>query len=266
MKALFTLSPAESKRLIAKAVVAMPEIQAALHGGMIIIGAGTGNALVLEELTGTEIDKTRYTAGIIAAGRQCVTAAGERLDPVVLIDGEKSDLGWEEAVTKMRAGDVFIKGGNAVDVNGVVGVQMAHPEGGTIGKVLPVVIARGAHLILPVGLEKLIPDVVLAASVSGIQTFDLSIGMRVGLMPVTYGQVITELDALEELAKVEAYCISAGGFDGSEGSVSLAVEGPDSEVETLFELIKNIKGEQPIRNSLKQRCSECGNRCSYPGK
>jgi len=266
MKALFTLSPAESKRLIAKAVAIMPEVQAALSKGMIIIGAGTTNAFVLEELTNTVIDKAHYTAGIIAAGRQCVTAVAKRLDPVVLVDGVESDLGWEEALTQMRVGDVFIKGGNAIDANGVVGVQMAHPEGGTIGKMLPIVIARGAQLILPVGLEKLIPDVALAADVLGIQTLDLSIGMRVGLMPVTYGQPITELEALEELAKVEAYCISAGGFDGSEGSVTLVIEGPDSEVEPLFALVKSIKGEQPIGGSQKQKCSECGNRCNCLGK
>ncbi|MCL2437951.1 MAG: hypothetical protein FWE48_03360 [Coriobacteriia bacterium] len=265
MKALFTLNSAESKRLIAKAVVTLPQVQSALNKGMIIIGAGTTNAFVLEELTGTVVDKARYTAGIIAGGRQCVTSTDERLDPVVLVDGVRSDLSWEEAVAKIGAGDVFIKGGNAIDPDGVVGIQMAHPEGGTIGKALPVVVARGAQLILPVGLEKFIPDVALAADVSGIHSFDLSIGIKVGLMPVTYGQPITELEALEKLAQVEAYCISAGGIDGSEGSVTLVVEGPSKEVEVLFGLVKSIKGEQPI-SALRQKCSECGSKCSYPGK
>ena len=263
-KALFTLTPAESKRLIAKAVAQTEEVQAALADGMIIIGAGTTNAFVLEELTGKTVDKARYTAGIIAAGRQCVTAPEDRLDPVVLLKGKVSELGWEEASENMSAADVFIKGGNAIDVNKIVGVQMAHPLGGTIGKALPIIVARGAHLILPVGLEKFIPDVLLAANVAGSQTFDLSIGMRVGLMPVTYGQVMTEVDALEELAKVTATCISAGGIGGSEGSVTLVVEGQDVEVEKIFTLIKSIKGEQPVA-SLKQKCSQCGSPCDYPG-
>ena len=263
-KALFTLSSAESKRLIAKAVVQMEEVKTALAEGMIIIGAGTTNAFVLEELTGQSIDKARYTAGIIAAGRQCVTALEDRLAPVVLAKGKLSPLSWEEASEKMTAADVFIKGGNAIDGNGIVGVQMAHPEGGTIGKALPIIVARGAKLILPVGLEKLIPDVMLAADVAGSQTFDLSIGMRVGLMPVTYGQAMTEIDALEELAEVEATCISAGGIDGSEGSVTLVVEGQRKELEKVFALVKSIKGERPVA-SAKQRCSQCANPCDYPG-
>jgi len=264
MKALFTLTSAESKRLLAKAVAAMPEVQNALQNSMVIIGAGTTNAFVLEELTGEQVDKARYTAGIIAKGRQCITPASERTAPAVFVKGEKSVLDWEEAVTKITADDVFIKGGNAIDVNGVVGVQMAHPEGGTIGKALPIIVARGAQLILPVGLEKLIPDVMSAADISGIQTFDLSIGMKVGLMPVTYGQPMTELEALEELAEVEAYCISAGGIDGSEGAVTLAVEGEEAEVTKIFDLIKSIKREKPL-NSLKQKCSQCASSCDYPG-
>jgi len=264
MKALFTLTSAESKRLLARAVASMPEVQNAMQTNMVIIGAGTTNAFVLEELTGEQVDKVRYTAGIIAKGRQCVTPASERTTPAVFVKGEKSDMDWEEAVTKMTAGDVFIKGGNAIDISGVVGVQMAHPEGGTVGKALPIIVARGAQLILPVGLEKLIPDVMSAADISGIQSFDLSIGMKVGLMPVTYGQPMTELEALEELAEVEAHCISAGGIDGSEGAVTLAVEGIDAEVTKIFELIKNIKGEKPL-SSIKQKCSQCANKCDYPG-
>ena len=264
MKALFTLTSAESKRLLARAVAAMPEVQNAMQDSMVIVGAGTTNAFVLEELAGEQVDKARYTAGIIAKGRQCITPASERTAPVVFVKGEKSDMDWEEAVAKITAGDVFIKGGNAIDVNGVVGVQMAHPEGGTIGIALPIIVARGAQLILPVGLEKLIPDVMSAADISGIQTFDLSIGMKVGLMPVTYGQPMTELEALEELAEVESYCISAGGIDGSEGAVTLAVEGAEVEVKKIFELVKSIKGEKPL-SSLKQKCSQCASRCDYPG-
>jgi hypothetical protein len=142
---------------------------------------------------------------------------------------------------------------------------MAHPEGGTIGKMLPIVTARGAHLIMPVGLEKLIPDVTIAANIAGIEVFGLSAGMRVGLMPVNYGRPFTELEALEELAPVTAYCISAGGIDGAEGSVTLAVQGEKGDVEKVFALIKSLKGEKPL-TSIRQRCSKCAQRCDNPGK
>jgi len=262
MKALFTFTSSESKRLIAKAVALLPEVQNAMKDNMIIIGAGTTNAFILEELTGEKVDKVRYTAGITTRGRQCATGDKDRIAPVVLVKGEKSSMTWEEAVEKMEAEDVFIKGGNAIDNSGVVGVLLGHPMGGTIGKALPIVAARGSHLIMPVGLEKMIPDVNLAANVSGIKVFDKAIGMRVGLMPVTYGLPITEIEALEVLADIDAYCISAGGIDGSEGSVVMAVEGEDQEVERIMELVKSIKGEPPIKGALKQKCLECKAQCS----
>jgi len=265
MKAVFALTSSESKRLLAKATVALPQVKNAMEKGMIIIGAGTTNAFVLEELTGQEVDKARYTAGITTKGRQCVTSEKERIAPVVLVNGEKSSMSWEEAVEKMEAEDVFIKGGNAIDNNGVVGIQLGHPLGGTIGKALPITVARGSHLIMPVGLEKMIPDVNLAANVSGIKVFDKAIGMRVGLMPVTYGLPVTEIEALEILADVDAYCISAGGIGGSEGSVVMAVEGEDHEVEQIMELVKGIKGE-PALGAFKQKCSECKVQCTIMEK
>ena len=282
MKAIFTLTPAESKRLIAKGVAVLDEVQVAMRSGMIIIGAGTTNAFVVEELTGEEIDKAAYTAGIITDGRQCVTAPEDRIAPIVLVDGKKSELSWEEAVEKMGKDDVFIKGGNAIDVDGVVGVQLADPNGGTIGKALPIIIARGAHLVSPVGLEKLIYRVGWTSRYAGIETFDLKLGMPVGMMPIAHGRPVTELEALEVLFDVFASHISSGGIDGSEGSVTLVIEsfewckdGENGEnesknneqnpVEIAFELIKSIKGEKPV-GSLKRKCSACSARCDYPGK
>ncbi|KUO50341.1 MAG: hypothetical protein APF76_11570 [Desulfitibacter sp. BRH_c19] len=265
MKAIFTFTSAESKRLLAKSVAVLPAVQHALKEAMVIIAGGTTNAFVLEELTGEKVDKAKYTAGIITRGRQCVTPVKERLAPVVLVNGEKSQMNWVEAAEKMDANDVFIKGGNAIDNHGTVGVLVADPFAGTIGKALPIVAARGSHLIMPVGLEKMIPDVNLAANVAGSKTFDKSIGMPVGLMPVTYGLPITEIEALQILAEVDAYCIGAGGVGGSEGSVVMVVEGEEQEVEKIMEIVKKIKGE-PAVAALKQKCSECGAQCSVMEK
>ncbi|MBZ4686584.1 MAG: hypothetical protein PWQ96_646 [Clostridia bacterium] len=262
MKAIFTLTSSESKRLLAKAVCQLPEVKKALEKGKVVVSGGTTNGFVAEELLGEGIDKAAYTAGIITKGRQCLTPAEERINPVVLEDGKKSSLGWAEAVEQFTADDVFIKGGNALDHKGNVGVLLANPVGGTIGKALGIVTARGSHLILPVGLEKLIPDVIAAANVAGIQAFDRHIGMKVGLMPVSYGKVITEIEALHVLTGVKATCIGAGGVGGSEGSVVLAVEGEKDQVDKTMELIKSIKGEKEIR-PLKQKCSDCGNKCEY---
>jgi hypothetical protein len=265
MKTVFTLTSSESKRLIAKATVALPLVQNALKNGMVIVAGGTTNAFILEEITGEKLDKARYTAGIITRGRQCITPKEERIAPVVFVKGQKSDLSWIEAVDKMGKDDVFIKGGNAIDNQGNVGVLVYDPFGGTIGKALPIVTARGSNLIMPVGLEKLIPDVIGAANVAGNQTIDKSLGKPVGLIPVSYGLPITEIDALEILADVEATCIGAGGVGGSEGAVVMVAEGEESEINRIIDLVKSIKGEPPVR-SLKEKCADCKVKCAIMEK
>ena len=54
--ALVVLNPSESRRLLAKATVALPEVQHALAHGTIIIGRGVTNAYVTEELLGIRIE------------------------------------------------------------------------------------------------------------------------------------------------------------------------------------------------------------------
>ena len=49
-----TLTPRESKRIIAMGVKKLPVIQEALRNGIILITLGTTNAFVMEEFTGRE--------------------------------------------------------------------------------------------------------------------------------------------------------------------------------------------------------------------
>ena len=48
ISAMVVLNPSESRRLLAKATVAIPEVQNAWKKGMIIIGRGVTNAYVTE--------------------------------------------------------------------------------------------------------------------------------------------------------------------------------------------------------------------------
>ena len=69
VRALISLTPAESKRLIAKGVAVLPEVRQALEQGIVIIGRGTTNAFVVEEMTGNKIEpKYLYTVGLIMDG------------------------------------------------------------------------------------------------------------------------------------------------------------------------------------------------------
>jgi len=256
-RALFALTVAESKRLIAKAVVSMPEVQQAFKSGRLIIGRGTTNAYIVEELLNTCIDKSKYTVGIITAGTLCITPEEGRMSEVVFVDGVQVDTPWKEVLNDFRKGDVFIKGANAIDIDGNCGVLVGNDIGGTIGGALPILAARGCTLIMPVGLEKLIPSVIDAADRIGTEQIDFSLGMPCGMIVVSSGNIaVTETMAIEELFDVEATHVASGGLSGSEGSVTIAVVGEDEEVEKVFNFIKEIKGE-PAVTASKRVCGKC---------
>ncbi|NLF17032.1 MAG: hypothetical protein GX595_07220, partial [Lentisphaerae bacterium] len=58
MHLVVSLTVSESKRLIARGVAQCDAVQRARDRGVIAIGSGTTNAYVIEELTGSPIDKT----------------------------------------------------------------------------------------------------------------------------------------------------------------------------------------------------------------
>ncbi len=119
----------------------------------------------------------------------------------------------------------------------------------------PILTVRGAHLIQPVGLEKLIPSVHEAAKHSGIYHFRYSMGIPGRIMPITSSEVITEIQAFAILAGVRAHHISSGGVGGSEGAVALTLEGEEEKVLKAFELAKSVKGEPPVTSPTQFKVS-----------
>ncbi len=244
--AIFALTPSESKRLIAKAVAVLPEVQKAYREGWLVISRGTTNAYLAEEILGLKVPKYNYCAGIICDGALKTTSREERMLPYVLHKGQPTDMTTDEAVKYFGADDVFVKGANAVDPWGNAGVLVGDEKGGTIGGALGSLAARGSHLIVPVGLEKLIPSVPEAARVCGIKRFKYALDMAVGLVPIVTARVVTEIQALALLAGVKATHVGSGGIGGSEGAVALVVEGTDEQVQRAWDLVQAIKGEPAI--------------------
>ena len=167
----------------------------------------------------------------------------------MLVNGAPVDREPADVLKEFEGGDVFIKGANAVDPEGNAGVIMANGMGGTIGGAIGVVMSRGAHLIVPVGLEKMVASIKAASQKAGIKRLKYPSGGTVGLMPIMGGTVVTEIEALRILTGVEATHMASGGIGGSEGSVVLIVEGPDKRVRAAFELWESIKGEPPVPGS-----------------
>jgi hypothetical protein len=56
-----------------------------------------------------------------------------------------------------------------------------------------------------------------------------------------FGQVVTEIDALDILFGVEAVHVASGGVLGSEGAVTIAIEGEEERVKATMDLVREIK-------------------------
>ncbi len=263
MRALFVFTPAEAKRLIGKAVANLEEVKKAKDTGNILIGHGSTNVYVAEEILGREkvcerFNRDAYLSGVTVKGTLCSTLGTEK-PPILLIRRgaiEPPEATMAEILRDFGRDSVFIKGANAVDPEGNAAVFMAHPEGGTIGWAMGIILARGIRLIVPVGREKLIPSVKKAVTLCGQLTLDYCQGLKVGLFPLSGATVITEIEALKILAGVESFQVASGGSSGSEGAVTLVAEGESPEIGKAIEIVESIKGEPPMmpRRAICETC------------
>jgi hypothetical protein len=162
--------------------------------------------------------------------------------------------------------DVFIKGANAIDANGMAAIALGRGGrtlggGGTIGSIIGAVTCRGIRLILPASIEKLIPCslVDVAPTVGG--PFKHAAGLPSGLIAVK-GTLITEIQAFHVLTGATAIPIAAGGVHGAEGAHTFIVEGTADEVDQAWTLYKTIKGEPPV-TTVTMNCDECLVGCAF---
>lgn len=264
MRALFVLTPAESKRLIGKAVASLPEVKHAQKNDRLLISHGSTNVYVAEEVLGKKkiaelFDRNTYLSGLLVRGMLCTTLANEKGPILLMKQGElvpPADT-MADMLRDFGRDSVFIKGASAVDAKGRAGVFMAHPEGGTIGWAIGTILARGIRLIAPVGLEKMVASVEKAVLSCGQQTLDYCQGLKVGMMPLTGAKVITEIEALKILAGIESIHVASGGTSGAEGAVVLVSEGEKAEVEAAIRIVESVKGE-PALQPRKGICEICG--------
>ncbi len=264
MQALFTLTPAESKRLIAKGIVSLPEVHEAKEEGYLLVGRGSTNGYIAEELLGEPVEKEKYAVGQVIRGITCALVQGVRMQPVTFHKNKLLKVDPSTVIDDLGPGDILLKGANAFDDMGHVGIVMANPMGGTMGQFFLPMKARGATIIYPVGLEKMIPSVEEAAMMGGIHTIERSIGVPVGMLCVTDGTAYTELDALDDLFDVEAVHFASGGYGGAEGAVTIIVDGYEEDVNRCCDYIESIKGE-PSLPGIKPLCKTCPIRCSFQG-
>lgn len=264
MKAMVTLTPEESKRLIAKSIARMESVRRAKRRGLIGFSLCTSCGYVIQELLGERsINLSGYCCGFVYAGGSCSVPTGKQEKLLLLDRGKKRWLNFPEEnftrfIDQMDGDDIIIKSGNLIDPAGNVGVLVASPDGGEAGNYLPHILANGIQLIVPMTLNKTVP-IPLAEIIPhmGIYEFrrDRVHGMSCGMIPLP-GKVITEMDALRTLFDVKALPVAMNGLGTGAGSVTLMLMGNDSAVEKAWEAVGEIKGEPPLKN-LFSECSRC---------
>jgi hypothetical protein len=259
LRAAFALTPAESKRLLGLAVAALPEVRAALNDDLVVIAHGSTNVYVAEEILGA-MPRARgtFVSGQVFNGVMCQTEPAEKGPMLVLDHGHvvPPKPTMEQVLEAGGPGTILIKGANAVDPEGNAGVFCAHPACGTIGFAYGFVCGRGIRLIVPVGLEKLVPSVPAASRELGLERLYYHTGFRVGMMPLVNAHVVTEITAFHILFGLDAVHVGGGGVSGSEGTIVLVARGEKVALDAAIAAMEAIKGEPPFE-TMKAACAQC---------
>jgi hypothetical protein len=233
------------KRLIGKAMAQHPTIQDVLKKGTLVITASTTNGYVAEEILGSlgqaeGFSRKGFRRGLTIAPGTRLGVADFPGDVVITHSEWHPGQTIFDVVDGLEAGDVVLKGANAVDPQGHAAVQIGDPRGGTILAALTAVVGRRVQLMVPVGVEKRVfEDVNLLAQRCNAPDAE---GPR--LLPIP-GSIFTELDAIRLMTGAEAHLIAAGGIYGAEGAAWLGITGTQEQVEAAAELIKSVSDEPP---------------------
>ncbi|MFX0198026.1 MAG: hypothetical protein ACFFCW_18050 [Candidatus Hodarchaeota archaeon] len=272
MRAQVTLTSSESKKLLAKAAAATSLIKKAMEKGLIVIHPSSTTLFLVEELIGKRPEGV-WVCGMILPKGTCISretyevakslrdiGIGQFPFSWVLDKGVfRRGLPLVSLLDEMGRGDIYVKGANAIDPEGKVGVLYAAPGAGTIGKVISARRRKGFTIIVPIGLEKLIPTpITKAAKVASRERTDVAMGQPVGLIPVP-GRVISEIEAIDILSGAEAMVVAAGGLGGAEGSITLVIRGSEEKVNRGLQVIKDVKGAA-LPEIHPMDCTSC----SYP--
>ena len=237
MRALIVLSAAQGKQLIARGVADI----VADKVNRVYVAYGSTNAMILEELG---IDKKLYVNGYIADN---ALQTNNKKPELVVINADSE----QEFIETMCSSDLIIKGANALMYeNGSykAAVSVASSNGGTYGRVVIQATCVGARVIIPVSLDKLVPKILNGKYQQN--SFDMVMGVPITLFQYEYGEIFTEIDALQVLYKLEAELYTAGSLESDNKYFSFVVEGEKKNILKLqaFSGAKELDGFQRFPN------------------
>ena len=280
MLAQIVLTPAESKKLIAKAIARLDAVQRAAKKGIVALHPSSSTYFILEEITGSKPRTNYWVCGVVTPRGMCVEMAmalGIGLTPHDESTGpgdlqgtwviENGRLGGEEKLSsllyRMTPSDVYVKGVNALDPGGNVGILFGLE--GSMGYIQAARKKRNFTIIYPAGLEKLIPiSVKEAAKEAKLNRYESGMGMPVGLFPCPTGVTVNEVRAIEILSGASAIPIASGGLGGAEGAITLVLKGKADEVKNALDFVEQSKGAR-FPDLRLCNCNDCPvPNCRFP--
>lgn len=252
-----TLTVEEGKKVIALGILKHPTFINAQEKGRILFKGGTTVSKITEKFMGIPL---RISGRITQRGTVSSKDIIKGAHSIIYSKGTWSNVddSIAETVQKFSKNDLIVCGANAIDHKGNAAIMAGSPGGGNVGKSLSSWYTEGAQIIIPVGIEKMIPGdldhIMGRASRTGKS---ISWGMSVGLMPLK-GEVFTEIQAIKQLAKVDCFAIGAGGLGDAQGSITLEVWASDSEeFDKIVRTLKKVKSSDKAISGIEDSLIEC---------
>ena len=272
--AQFTLWGAQCQWLIARCVLDSSLLVPYFSQGKILFKGSSSVSCLTTLLAGTPM---RICGRITKNGMKRAKDEGQGAHFLLYEHGEirNVDSCLEQTLQAMGPGDLFVTGANALDAFGHAALLIGSSGGGGYGACMPFLYTEGIRTLILTSVMKFIPgDLSLLNAQIIRKKCDFSYGMACSLVPIP-GEVLTETQAIELYAHVNAQVFAKGGFSGAEASVAIQIEGEREEVEKVLHLVEQIKSlpsQPPVdADSLTEcayPCSGCSQHrsCAYANK
>jgi hypothetical protein len=260
VKIIYSLTVAEGKWLIAKAIAARQDIKKAYKEGKILLKGGTTVSAISEELVGIPL---RISGRIAPNGLRTASKRVSSPSCLLLQQGVATgvDDQMEKVISELGADDFLIVSANIFDSHGRAAIMFGSSLGGAVGKFLSSAAVEGARVLIAVGLEKLSPGSVDKAILNtGRKKITRSTGMNVGMLPLV-GEIFTEIEAIKTFGDVSVTIIGRGGIGGAEGATTFLLEGSPAEIDKVEGALKSLpKRTSGVPESMED-CSSGGGHC-----
>jgi hypothetical protein len=255
-KMQITLLVEESKELISRGTIEHYSVKKAINQNKVLIKGGTTVSRISEKL----VKKPLRISGRTSE-RGTVASFVDMEEPhSILIEGNNYtniDNCFSETIKSLGSDDVIISSANVIDSFGNAAIMAGSEGGGSVGLSLGAWYTEGAKILIPVGIEKLVPgNLIEIIKNTSRKNKMFSYGMAVGLFPLI-GEIITEIEALGILTGVKSFPIGSGGLGKAQGSVTLEIHGDESQIKKTFEIIQEIKKENLVFSGTKNSRVDC---------